>query len=205
MENKRVKKSRRESENPKNEKTIKLWLIIVIVAFLFIIYKIFDALVLTNEKIDVSGENYYQYFYGVREEYSGKIELIQNDDDVQFLTDSNETALNKTFVDGSVMKRYTFTLVITKSITDLAIAKDILDNENIGDIADIQTFMDWINEQGDNNNYPIFGDTCVIEEMHTTSENPSLDGINTDVTPALAMYSMEIRIDYIDYSKVIWS
>ena len=131
--------------------------------------------------------------------------LTANDDDVQFLTDSNETALNKTFVDGSVMKRYTFTIVITKSITDLAIAKDILDNENIGDMADIQTFMDWINEQGDNNNYPIFGDTCVIEEMHTTSENPSLDGINTDVTPALAMYSMEIRIDYIDYSKVIWS
>ena len=131
--------------------------------------------------------------------------LTANDDDVQFLTDSNEVSLNKTFVDGSVMKRYTFTIVITKSITDLAIAKDILDNENIGDMADIQSFMDWINEQGDNNNYPIFGDTCVIEEMHTTSENPSLDGINTDVTPALAMYSMEIRIDYIDYSKVIWS
>ena len=131
--------------------------------------------------------------------------LTAKDDDVQFLTDSNETALNKTFVDGSVMKRYTFTIVITKSITDLAIAKDILDNENIGDMADIQTFMDWINEQGDNNNYPIFGEECVIEEMHTTAENPSLDGINTDVTPALAMYSMEIRIDYIDYSKVIWS
>lgn len=90
MENKRVKKSRRKSENPKNEKTIKLWLIIVIVAFLFIIYKIFDALVLTNEKIDVSGENYYQYFYGVREEYSGKIELIQNDDDVQFKLENGE-------------------------------------------------------------------------------------------------------------------
>ena len=90
MENKRVKNSRRESENPKNEKTIKLWLIIVIVAFLFIIYKIFDALVLTNEKIDVSGEYYYQYFYGVREEYSGKIELIQNDDDVQFKLENGE-------------------------------------------------------------------------------------------------------------------
>ena len=90
MENKRIKNSRRESENPKNEKTIKLWLIIVIVAFLFIIYKIFDALVLTNEKIDVSGENYYQYFYGVREEYSGKIELIQNDDDVQFKLENGE-------------------------------------------------------------------------------------------------------------------
>ena len=128
-----------------------------------------------------------------------------NNDNVQLLTASNEKGLNRQFVDGSVMKRYTFSLVITKTITNTAIAKDILTNENIDDIADIQAFMDWVNEQGDNHNYPNFGEDCVIEEMHTTSENPSLDGINTEVSPALALYSMEIRIDYIDYSKVIWS
>lgn len=127
------------------------------------------------------------------------------DDDIQFLTDSNDTNLNKTFIDGSVMKRYTFSLVVTRSITDLAIAKDIMLNENIDDLADIQALMDWINEQGDNHNYPDFGEKCIIEEMHTTSENPSIDGINTEVSPALALYSMEIRIDYIDYTKVIWS
>ena len=127
------------------------------------------------------------------------------DDDIQFLTDSNDTNLNKAFIDGSVMKRYTFSLVVTRSITDLAIAKDIMLNENIDDLADIQAFMDWINEQGDNHNYPNFGEKCIIEEMHTTSENPSIDGINTEVSPALALYSMEIRIDYIDYTKVIWS
>lgn len=127
------------------------------------------------------------------------------DDDIQFLTDSNDTNLNKTFIDGSVMKRYTFSLVVTRSITDLAIAKDIMLNENIDDLADIQAFMDWINEQGDNHNYPDFGEKCIIEEMYTTSENPSIDGINTEVSPALALYSMEIRIDYIDYTKVIWS
>ena len=118
-----------------------------------------------------------------------------NNDNVQLLTASNEKGLNRQFVDGSVMKRYTFSLVITKTITNTAIAKDILTNENIDDIADIQAFMDWVNEQGDNHNYPNFGEDCVIEEMHTTSENPSLDGINTEVS----------RIDYIDYSKVIWS
>ena len=128
-----------------------------------------------------------------------------NNDNVQLLTASNEKGLNRRFIDGSVMKRYTFSLVITKTITNTAIAKDILTNENIDDIADIQAFMDWVNEQGDNHNYPNFGEDCVIEEMHTTSENPSLDGINTEVSPALALYSMEIRIDYIDYSKVIWS
>jgi hypothetical protein len=87
----------------------------------------------------------------------------------------------------------------------MALAKDIMANENIDDLADIQNFMDWVNEQGDNHIYPNFGENCVIEEMHTTSENPSLDGINDEVSPALALYSMEIGIDYIDYSKVIWS
>lgn len=128
-----------------------------------------------------------------------------NDDDVQFLTDSNDKALNKKFVDGSVMKRYTFSLMITKSVTDMAIAKDILTNENIDDIADLQKFMDWVNEQGELYNFPNFGADCEIEEMHTVAENPDLTGINTEVTPALALYSIEIRIDYIDYSKVIWS
>lgn len=127
------------------------------------------------------------------------------DEDVQVITDSNDVSLNRKFVDGSVMKQYTFSIVVTKSITDMAIAKDIMLNENIDDMADIQAFMDWVNEQGDNYNYPDFGEKCIIEEMHTTSENPSIDGITDEVSPALALYSMEIRIDYIDYTKVIWS
>lgn len=127
------------------------------------------------------------------------------DDDVQFLTSSNEKALNQKFIDGSVMKQFIFSLAITKSITDMAIAKDLLVNENIDDMADIQAFMDWINEQGERYNFPNFGDDCAVEEMHTTSENPDLTGVNTEVSPALALYNVEIRIDYIDYSKVIWS
>lgn len=127
------------------------------------------------------------------------------DEDVQILTDSNEVSLNRPFIDGSVKKQYTFSIVVTKSITNLALAKDGLLSENIDDLADMQAFMDWVNEQGENRNYPNFGDNCVIEDMHTTAENPSIDGINTEVSPALALYTMDIRIDYIDYSKVIWS
>lgn len=127
------------------------------------------------------------------------------DNDVQFLTDSNDISLNKKFIDGSVLKQYTFSLVVTKSITNTALAKDGILSENIDDLADMQAFMDWVNEQGENQNYPDFGENCVIEEMHTNAENPSIDGINTEASPALALYSMEIRIDYIDYSKVIWS
>lgn len=130
------------------------------------------------------------------------------DNDVQFVTSSNEKTLNRKFIDGSVMKRYTFSIMITKSITDLPTLKQLEegeDNENITDLADIQAFMDWVNEQGENSNYPDFGTNCVIEEMRTTAENPELEGLNTEVAPALALYSVEIGIDYIDYSKVIWS
>ena len=131
--------------------------------------------------------------------------ISAKDNDVQLLTDSNDISTNRKFIDGSVMKQYTFSIVVTRSITETAIAKDELDNENITDMADIQKFMDWVNAQGEDHTYPDFGEECVIEEMHTTAENPSLDGIDDEVSPALALYSMEIRIDYIDYSKVIWS
>lgn len=127
------------------------------------------------------------------------------DNDVQILTSSNEKYLNKSFVDGSVKKQYTFSIVVTKTITNLALLKDGIVGENIDDLAEMQAFMDWINEQGENQNYPDFGEDCVIEEMHTTAENPSIDGINSEISPPLALYSMDIRIDYIDYSKVIWS
>ena len=127
------------------------------------------------------------------------------DSNYQFLTTSNDNTLNRSFIDGSVAKQYLFTLVITKTITDLAIVKEQgIANENLEDMANIQALMDWVNEQDELQNYPNFGEQCVIEEMKTTSENPNLDGINTDVTPALALYSMSIRIDYIDYSKIIW-
>lgn len=126
-------------------------------------------------------------------------------DDVQFLTESNDTALHQAYIDGSVKKRYTFSLLITKTITDMPVAKDIMTNENVEDIAELQEFMDWINAQGENNVFPDFGENCVIEEMKTTAENPDLTGINTEATPALALYSMEIRIDYIDYSKIVYN
>ena len=131
-----------------------------------------------------------------------------HDNDIQFISSSNEKVLDKPYVDGSVKKQYNFSLVITKTMSSQAIAKDAelgLMSENLDDIADIQAVMDWVNEQGEARNFPDFGDKCIIDAMHTSAENPNLDGINTEAKPALALYSMEIRIDYIDYTKVIWS
>ena len=142
--------------------------------------------------------------------------LNAKDNSKQVIADSNDIALNKTFIDGSVLKRYTFTIIDFRSVTYLPIAKvpagtttttapDTRVNENIEELFNVQSIMDWVNEQADARNYPDFGNDCMIEDMRTTSENPSLNSVDTKVSPALAKYSMSIQIDYIDKSKAIWN
>ena len=83
------KGKRRKSSN-KNERLIKIALIIVVIIFAFIVYKIFDILILSNERYDLSGGTYYQYFYGIMEEYSGKMEVVQKDDDTQLVLENGK-------------------------------------------------------------------------------------------------------------------
>lgn len=128
------------------------------------------------------------------------------DNNKQLITLANDTALQKAYVDGSVMKRYTFTLVDFKSVTYNAIvAVPGMTNENVDDFLQVQDVIDWITEQADLKNFPDFGEKCVIEEMRALTDNPNLNGIDTTAKPALAKYSFSIQLDYIDYSKVIWN
>ena len=125
-------------------------------------------------------------------------------DTKQIITVSNDVYVNRPYIDGSVLKRYTFTLIDFKSISDLAIVLQFTgyDNENLDDMSDVQAVIDWISEQNELKNFPNFGEDCIVQEMHTTTENPNLDGINQDA--GLAMYSITIQIDYIDVSKKVW-
>lgn len=126
--------------------------------------------------------------------------------DCQYQTISNDTAMDKTFIDGSKSSRFLFTLVTFRSISDNEIVKDTtVDNENIEDLFELQDIIDWVNEQGDDENYPNFGTKIEIQDMETTTDTPQFEGVNSSASPALAMYSMTIRIDYIDYTKTIWS
>ena len=40
--------------------------------------------------------------------------------------------------------------------------------------------------------------------MRALSDNPNLNGVNTQVSPTLAKYSVTIQINYIDNSKAVW-
>lgn len=128
------------------------------------------------------------------------------DDNKQIITLSNDKSIQRPYIDGSVLKRYTFSLIDFKTSTTNAIVKMAgYVNENVDEMLQVQDIIDWINEQADNANYPDFGENCIIENLETLTDNPNLNGIDTSVTPALARYSVTIRITYLDITKVIWN
>ena len=127
------------------------------------------------------------------------------DNNKQIVTMANDKALNRPYIDGSVSKRYTFTIMDYKSVSYNAIAKLVgYPDENVEEFLQVQEIIDWITEQNELKNYPDFGADCMIEEMIALTENPSLNGVDTSVQPALAKYSVSIQIDYIDFSKQLW-
>jgi len=79
-------RTKKDNEN-KNDLVVKIGIIIITVVFIAIIYKIFNIVILNNEKIDLSGETYYQYFQGLYEEYSGKMEIVTSNQNKQLLVE----------------------------------------------------------------------------------------------------------------------
>lgn len=123
----------------------------------------------------------------------------------QIVTSSNDRYMERPYVTGSVSKMYSFTIMIFKSITDDALVKlEGYAHENVEELAFAQELIDWISEQNELKNFPNFGPDCDIDSIETSSETPRLEAVNVEVSPALAMYSVTIRIRYIDNSKNIW-
>lgn len=127
------------------------------------------------------------------------------DNNKQIVTITNDVATQKPYIDGSVMKRYSFSLIDYKSISynPLVNLSGGLTDENVEDMLDVQNILDWVMEQANIRNFPDFGEINFIDDMRATSENPMFNGADVSVQPALAKYSITIQIDYIDNSKVI--
>lgn len=131
--------------------------------------------------------------------------LKAKDQNKQIITIANNTNLNKSYIDGSQLKRYSFTIIDYRSVTYQALVNQAgYPNENVEEYLDIQGLIDWIDEQNEARNYPDFGEFCEVDRMFTTSTNPDLNGVDTSLTPALAKYSVTVQIDYLDTSKVLW-
>ena len=131
--------------------------------------------------------------------------IDESDDSIQILTTAEDKMMNKPYIDGSVLKRYTFNIIVFKSITESPlVTQEGYTNENVDDLAEVQALLDWIIEQKDLQNYPDFGEYCLIDDIDTTTETPRFDGINSEMNPPLAMYSISIVIEYLDKSKMLW-
>lgn len=136
-------------------------------------------------------------------------------DNKQFVTMGNESRVHRPFINGSVLKRYTFTLIDFRSATYQPIPKVVVAttttepqpqpilNENVEELVDVQGIIDWVEEKADAREFPNLGEHCIVDSMKVLTDNPVLNGIDTQVKPALAKYSFSIQIDYIDYSKAI--
>lgn len=126
--------------------------------------------------------------------------------DVQIVAEGNDISLNSKFVDGSVLKQYTFNLLVYKAISyDPVVAVAGYPNENVDDVFEVQAILDWVNAQNDAENFPDFGYDCVVDSIEALTTNPAMNGVNASVNPPLATYNITIRITYLDKSKAIWN
>lgn len=130
------------------------------------------------------------------------------DENKEIITIANDRTMNSNFIDGSVMKRYSFTIVDFRTISYNPVPKNTglveRKSENVEDMFDVQGIIDWVEAQKDSGTFPDFGENCVIDDMTTTSDTPNLNGIDSGVAPSLAKYSITIQIDYIDNSKKLF-
>lgn len=129
-----------------------------------------------------------------------------NDDDKQLVAVANDKVMQRPFIDGSVEKRFSFTIIDYRSVAYQELAKLHIDtNENVEEFFDVQGIVDWVEDQNELRNFPNFGSDCVIDSIITTTDNPNLNGVDTSVKPALAKYSITIQVDYLDISKQSWN
>ena len=118
----------------------------------------------------------------------------------------NDKAVERPYIDGSVLRKYTLTIVDYRSVVYQALVNATgYPNENVEELAEVQAVLDWVDEQNELGNYPDFGSDCVIDKIESLSDAPKLNGVDHSTTPNLAKYSFSIQVTYLDKSKRLWS
>lgn len=105
--------------------------------------------------------------------YFNFIDQGNNDCNTSLLSTSYGDLIQK-YVDGDRLMRISYEI---RQVKPLAVNSNTI--QNVEQLELVQQFMNWINEQGKNNNFPDFGDRKTIQKMGTS------DGV---VMPTLASY-----------------
>lgn len=123
---------------------------------------------------------------------------IMEDGTKMFEPDTNET-LVATWIDGRKYKKITFTINNYVSYTTNPVSsKEDIEHENLLEIEDMQSIIKWFKNQVRERNFPDFGEFVQIEEMYAIDEEPILVGINEQLSPPLAKYTMQFAIEYVE-------
>ena len=128
----------------------------------------------------------------------------KQDNNQLFATYADSIETVKEYIDGSRLLNYTFTIIVYKSVAYNPLVNSLPD-ENLDEMIDVQSIVEWIEQQNDNNVFPNFGIDCVIDSIEPLTNIPYTDNVEGDVQPALAQYSLGVRISYLDNSKVLWN
>lgn len=122
-----------------------------------------------------------------------------------FVTQEDDKNIEEPYINGSVKKRYSLTVISFCSMSAVPIAKvEGKPDKNMEDYAEVEALMNWVKDKKSKEMYPDFGEDCMIEDMYTTASNPKIDYIDASVTPPIAKYSFTLRVEYIDNSEALW-
>lgn len=128
------------------------------------------------------------------------------DNTKQLVALGNDKAVTKPYIDGSVLRKYTLTIIDYRSVVYQALATiSGYPNENVEELSNVQSIINWVTEQDDLSNFPDFGSDCVVEKIESLTDTPTLNGVDHSTTPNLAKYSISIQVTYVDKSKKIWN
>lgn len=126
----------------------------------------------------------------------------------QLVTVATSSDTIKKYIDGSQYKTFSITLIDYRSVTYQALVNSVdisqYPNENVDEFVDVQEVINWIDEQNELQNYPDFGLDCEVDEIYAATDIPNLNGVDVSIQPALAKYSITIKVKYLDKTKTIW-
>lgn len=112
------------------------------------------------------------------------------DNNTSLLTEGYGSLVKK-YVDGDCLKKFQCVIRQNKPMSRYSNT-----SENIEQMQYVQEFLDWINEQGENENFPDFGEKCTVQRMGTP------DGVvypmETGIYEGTALYSFPFEILYLE-------
>lgn len=113
-------------------------------------------------------------------------------DNISFITRYSDNVV-RSFVCGDKEKEYGFAIIIVKQYSTES------DDLNLEAMNLAQAFMDWIEEQNENRDFPDFGKNCEVLKIENLQNMPNLSGINQK--ESLARYMIQGRILYREYGE----